>query len=120
VGRAGVQYENSVEAELEPLSESKVPPPPPPPRTKWTRRVPHLVLIGHAASLTPCKVAVNFKRFNLFGGKISFAAPARARGELDTTYLHDGVIAEGIVAEKALRISRGDKGNLFVLTREMK
>jgi len=27
-------------------------PPPPPPRTKWTRRVPHLVLIGHAASLS--------------------------------------------------------------------
>jgi hypothetical protein len=24
--------------------------PPPPPRTKWTRRVPHPVLIGHAAS----------------------------------------------------------------------
>jgi hypothetical protein len=24
----------------------------PPPRTKWTRRVPHPVLIGHAASLT--------------------------------------------------------------------
>jgi hypothetical protein len=23
----------------------------PPPRTKWTRRVPHTVLIGHAASL---------------------------------------------------------------------
>jgi hypothetical protein len=28
-------------------------PPPPPFRTKWTRRVPHPVLIGHAASLTP-------------------------------------------------------------------
>jgi hypothetical protein len=28
-------------------------PPHPPPRTKWTRRVPHPVLIGHAASLTP-------------------------------------------------------------------
>jgi len=28
-------------------------PPPPPRRTKWTRRVPHPVLIGHAASLTP-------------------------------------------------------------------
>jgi hypothetical protein len=28
-------------------------PPLPPPRTKWTRRVPHPVLIGHAASLTP-------------------------------------------------------------------
>ena len=26
---------------------------PPPSRTKWTRRVPHPVLIGHAASLTP-------------------------------------------------------------------
>jgi hypothetical protein len=25
----------------------------PPPRTKWTRRVPHPVLIRHAASLTP-------------------------------------------------------------------
>ena len=25
----------------------------PPPRTKWTRPVPHPVLIGHAASLTP-------------------------------------------------------------------
>ena len=25
----------------------------PTPRTKWTRRVPHPVLIGHAASLTP-------------------------------------------------------------------
>ena len=29
------------------------PPPPSPPRSKWTRRVPHPVLIGHAASLTP-------------------------------------------------------------------
>ena len=27
--------------------------PPPPSHTKWTRRVPHPVLIGHAASLTP-------------------------------------------------------------------
>ena len=29
------------------------PPHPPPPRTNRTRRVPHPVLIGHAASLTP-------------------------------------------------------------------
>jgi len=29
------------------------PPAPPPSRTKWTRRVPRPVLIGHAASLTP-------------------------------------------------------------------
>ena len=27
--------------------------PPPLPRTKWTRRVPYPVLIGHAASHTP-------------------------------------------------------------------
>jgi hypothetical protein len=32
-------------------------PPPLPPRTDWTRRVPHPVLIGHAASLTPCVCA---------------------------------------------------------------
>ena len=29
---------------------TRVPPPPLPPRTKWTRRVPHPVLIGHAGS----------------------------------------------------------------------
>ena len=36
------------------VQEVRRPPPPPPPplRTKWTRRVPHPVLIGHAASLT--------------------------------------------------------------------
>jgi hypothetical protein len=37
-----------------PLSDAEAPPPPPTPsRTKWTRRVPHPVLIGHAASLRP-------------------------------------------------------------------
>ena len=30
---------------------------PPSPRTKWTRRVPHPVLIGHAASLTQVREA---------------------------------------------------------------
>jgi ABC-type multidrug transport system fused ATPase/permease subunit len=33
------------------LRDNVLPPPRPPPRTKWTRRVPHPVLIGHAASL---------------------------------------------------------------------
>ena len=35
-------------------TQAQPPPPPPPPcsRTRWTRRVPHPVLIGHAASLT--------------------------------------------------------------------
>ena len=32
---------------------AQVPTPTPPPRTNRTRRVPHPVLIGHAASLTP-------------------------------------------------------------------
>jgi hemoglobin-like flavoprotein len=38
------------------LSRSMIQSPPtplPPSHTKWTRRVPHPVLIGHAASLTP-------------------------------------------------------------------
>jgi len=38
---------------------------PPPPRTKWTRRVPHLVLIGHAASLTPYAHPAGARRFSL-------------------------------------------------------
>ena len=46
--RAEVRAEWAVTA---PPAE-EVSPPPPPPRTKWTRRVPHPVLIGHAASLT--------------------------------------------------------------------
>jgi len=33
------------------------PNPPPPPGTKWTRRVPHPVLIGHAASLSQAVAA---------------------------------------------------------------
>ena len=32
--------------------DARAPSPPPPPRTKWTRRAPHPVLIGHAASLS--------------------------------------------------------------------
>ena len=35
------------------LQVPAAPPRPPPLRTKWARRVPHPVLIGHAASLTP-------------------------------------------------------------------
>ena len=33
--------------------------PPPPPRTKWTRRVPHPVLIGHAVCLVFATVISN-------------------------------------------------------------
>ena len=40
-------------AAMPPWSPAPPPTPPPHPRTKWTRRVPHPVLIGHASSLTP-------------------------------------------------------------------
>lgn len=60
------------------------------------------------ADLTPLnsrKVAVKFDYFKI-GGLIPIKAPERARGELETTYL-----------DEELRVSRGDKGNLFVLKR---
>ncbi|CAM6100220.1 unnamed protein product [Calypogeia fissa] len=52
------------------------------------------------------KVIVNFDFFKI-AGLISVKAPGRARGELEITYLDD-----------ELRISRGDRGNLFVLVME--
>eukprot|EP00878_Enallax_costatus_P002034 GHUV01002198.1.p1 GENE.GHUV01002198.1~~GHUV01002198.1.p1 ORF type:complete len:211 (+),score=67.08 GHUV01002198.1:187-819(+) len=58
------------------------------------------------AELTPLstnKVAVQFKTFKI-GGLIPITAPPSAKGELAITYL-----------DEDMRISRGDKGNLFVL-----
>lgn len=49
-------------------------------------------------------VDVQFERFSL--GPIGFDAPESFKGYLDITYLDDQV-----------RLSRGDKGNIFVLTR---
>jgi hypothetical protein len=54
--------------------------------------------------LSQSKVAVQFDVFGLFGGLIKINAPPSAKGELDMTYL-----------DEELRVSRGDKGNLFVL-----
>lgn len=59
-----------------------------------------------SADLTPLDsktVAVQFKEFKLLG-LITITAPPSARGQLAVTYL-----------DEDLRISRGDKGNLFVL-----
>ena len=60
------------------------------------------------AELTPRDdgktVDVQFKRFGI--GWLRVPAPASARGVLETTFLDD-----------SLRISRGDKGNLFCLVR---
>ncbi|KAL8540687.1 hypothetical protein ACS0TY_002066 [Phlomoides rotata] len=58
------------------------------------------------ADLTPVnakKVAVKFDYFKI-GGLIPVKAPEQARGALEITYL-----------DEELRVSRGDKGNLFIL-----
>ena len=55
--------------------------------------------------LSKSKVAVQFQTFYI-ASLIPIKAPPTARGELEITYLDDD-----------LRISRGDKGNLFVLSR---
>ena len=52
---------------------------------------------------TKSRVAVQFKRFFIFG-LIPVTAPKTARGKLDVTYL-----------DQKLRLSRGDKGNIFIL-----
>ena len=60
------------------------------------------------ATLTPLskrKVAVQFQTFYIFS-LLPIKAPPTARGELEITYVDDD-----------LRISRGDRGNLFVLSR---
>ena len=54
---------------------------------------------------TKSRVAVQFKEFKILG-LLPITAPDSARGKLDTTYL-----------DEELRVSRGDRGNLFVLER---
>jgi hypothetical protein len=54
--------------------------------------------------VSPSKVNVRFRKFSV--GPVSFDAPSKFAGSLDVTYL-----------DKDLRLSRGDKGNIFVLTR---
>eukprot|EP01083_Nonionella_stella_P094008 263683_1 len=60
-----------------------------------------------AAELSPVDgkfTNVQFKRFQL--GPVGFNAPEKFKGALDITYLDEDV-----------RLTRGDKGNIFVLTR---
>jgi hypothetical protein len=60
------------------------------------------------ADITPVtknKVNVQFKKFKI--GPVGFNAPESFKGELSVTYLDDD-----------MRISRGDKGNAFILLKE--
>ncbi|KAL0033405.1 hypothetical protein WJX77_008112 [Trebouxia sp. C0004] len=62
-----------------------------------------------AADLSPetnSRVGVQFTQFKIFG-LLPITAPESAKGKLDTTFV-----------DEELRISRGDKGNVFVLTME--
>jgi hypothetical protein len=61
------------------------------------------------ADLTPMsdsKVAVQFKVFSI--GPFSFNAPESFKGELEVTYV-----------DKNMRLSRGDKGNIFILSKKV-
>lgn len=55
--------------------------------------------------VSPSKVNVQFKKFTI--GPVSFPAPEAFKGSLDVTYLDEN-----------MRLSRGDKGNIFVLVRD--
>ena len=55
--------------------------------------------------MNPSKCAVQFKQFSFFN-TLSVNCPPSFKGELDVTYV-----------DEDLRLSRGDKGNIFVLTR---
>lgn len=55
--------------------------------------------------VSPSEVAVQFKQFT-FGDVVKINAPEAFKGRLDITYVDEN-----------FRLSRGDKGNIFVLTR---
>ena len=56
------------------------PPPPPPSRTKWTRRVPHPVLIGHHSSFQVPRSAPTPTSCSLCGSAKSAPRARRRRG----------------------------------------
>ena len=78
-------------------------PPPPPPRTKWTRRVPHPVLTGHAASLSQARFESSEDKIQFFALKLLLS------GGLDDTR---PLLAGGLARAKHGR--RGSKRRLPV------
>lgn len=73
--------------------------------SKWGRLKLKRFVEAELQPLGRQRVSVDFKRFGISWLRIP--APKRAVGQLDITYLDD-----------ELRISRGDKGNLFVLFKD--
>lgn len=63
----------------------------------------HLQVYADLKAETKSRVGVQFRQFRIFG-LIPVTAPESAKGKLDTTFV-----------DSTVRISRGDKGNLFVL-----
>ena len=61
------------------------------------------ILLSVRQPTSPSFAKVAFRKFKL--GSLEIQAPDSARGALDTTFL-----------DEEMRISRGDKGNLFILT----
>mmetsp|Transcript_63081 Transcript_63081/g.95212 ORF Transcript_63081/g.95212 Transcript_63081/m.95212 type:complete len:265 (-) Transcript_63081:344-1138(-) len=86
----GIKYQNTVEIDLEPVTSSRV------------------------------DAILNKFSFALFDpgarspGLLSFPAPVKARGFIDTTYVDN---ARTVGPTGKLRISRGNDGNVFILTK---
>jgi hypothetical protein len=95
--RVPFAQETSGSGSMAPIALGTLVPPPPPPRTKWTRRVPHPVLIGHAASLVQAGRTgdlVDARRIasSSSSGSIVAWAGGRARGETSAS----GAVMHGV------------------------
>jgi len=102
---------NTVDAEIAPLNPENL--------AKFTSKLDNYLFFKYGeeeqrggtylpettASLMRTTVGVRFRTFNVLG-LLSIPAPEQATGILEITYLDD-----------TMRLSRGDRGNLFVLRR---
>jgi len=85
--------------------------PPPPSRTKWTRRVPHPVLIGHAASLTPSDLKGEGAGHYLFeaarrGVWVAFVEPVVRLSTSDAPHQHQTPTPDDVIlSQQRVRLS---------------
>ena len=84
---------------------------PHPPRTKWTRRVPHPVLIGHAASLTPSDLKGEGAGHYLFeaarrGVWVAFVEPVVRLSTSDAPHQHQTPTPDDVIlSQQRVRLS---------------